>query len=158
MAFPDDGAEKRFGYLFKKAFPEMEMVTCGKKRDSGDPSKRLVVVKEGNCEGKHVVIVDDMIQTGGTLYECGRVLKADMGAASVSAFCTHGIFPNESWRRFATVPDNACREASAAGDRAIFEKIWLTNSNPTVVSQLPVSPALDQLLLAEARAQLTGSG
>ena len=145
VAFPDDGAEKRFGYLFKKAFPEMEMVTCGKKRDSGDPSKRLVVVKEGNCEGKHVVIVDDMIQTGGTLYECGRVLKADMGAASVSAFCTHGIFPNESWRRFATVPDNACREASAAGDRAIFEKIWLTNSNPTVVSQLPVRPALDHI-------------
>ena len=145
VAFPDDGAEKRFGYLFKKAFPEMEMVTCGKKRDSGDPSKRLVVVKEGNCEGKHVVIVDDMIQTGGTLYECGRVLKADMGAASVSAFCTHGIFPNESWRRFATVPHNACREASAAGDRAIFEKIWLTNSNPTVVSQLPVRPALDHI-------------
>ena len=99
-------------------------------------------MKEGNCEGKHVVIVDDMIQTGGTLYECGRVLKADMGAASVSAFCTHGIFPNESWRRFAMVPENACREASAAGDRAIFEKIWLTNSNPTVVSQLPVSLAL----------------
>ena len=44
VAFPDDGAEKRFGYLFKKAFPDMEMVTCGKKRDSGDPSKRLVVV------------------------------------------------------------------------------------------------------------------
>ena len=77
MAFPDDGAEKRFGYLFKKAFPEMEMVTCGKKRDSGDPSKRLVVVKEGNCEGKHVVIVDDLVHSGGTLLTCAEVHSAD---------------------------------------------------------------------------------
>ena len=81
-----------------------------------------------------------------------------MGAASVSAFCTHGIFPNESWRRFAAVPENACREASAAGDRAIFEKIWLTNSNPTVVSQLPVSLALEFWLRHEPNCALGAAG
>lgn len=37
--------------------------------------------------------------TGGTLIECQRLL-ATQGAAHVSAYVTHGVFPNESWRRF----------------------------------------------------------
>lgn len=36
---------------------------------------------------------------GGTLIECQRLL-ATQGAAHVSAYVTHGVFPNESWRRF----------------------------------------------------------
>jgi phosphoribosylpyrophosphate synthetase len=124
VAFPDDGAEKRFGNLFKKAFPEMELVTCAKKRDPVDPvhGKKRVVICDGDVKGKHVVIVDDMIQSGGTLYECARTLEAE-GAASISAFCTHAIFPKQSWRRFAR-----------GGDRSIFKKIWLSNSNPTITS------------------------
>ena len=38
-------------------------------------------------------------QTGGTLIECAKALK-EAGAAKVSCFVTHGVFPNESWRRF----------------------------------------------------------
>lgn len=37
-------------------------------------------------------------QTGGTLYECGVALKA-LGAASVSVFVAHAVFPNDSWKR-----------------------------------------------------------
>ena len=36
-------------------------------------------------------------QTGGTLIECAKALKA-AGAAKVSCFVTHGVFPRESWR------------------------------------------------------------
>ena len=128
VAFPDDGAEKRFGYLFKAEFPGLELVTCAKKRDINDPAARSVVVKDGSAKGRHVVIVDDMIQSGGTLYECGKMLMATEGALSVCAFCTHGIFPNESWRKFLK-----------GGARAIFKRIFITNTNPTVVSQLPLS-------------------
>jgi len=52
IAFPDDGAEKRYRYLFEKEFPEMEYILCGKKRDPNDPSKRTIVVKEGDPKDK----------------------------------------------------------------------------------------------------------
>lgn len=42
-------------------------VICNKVRE-GD--KRIVRIKEGNPEGCHVVIVDDLVQSGGTLIEC----------------------------------------------------------------------------------------
>jgi phosphoribosylpyrophosphate synthetase len=49
-----------------------DIVTCGKTRD-GD--KRVVTIQDGDCKGKNVIIVDDLVQTGGTLYECGLALK-----------------------------------------------------------------------------------
>jgi len=42
-------------------------VVCAKVRE-GD--KRIVRIKEGNPEGQHVVIVDDLVQSGSTLIEC----------------------------------------------------------------------------------------
>ncbi|GER44940.1 ribose-phosphate pyrophosphokinase, partial [Striga asiatica] len=63
VAFPDDGAWKRFHKLLDH-FP---MVICNKVRE-GD--KRIVRIKEGNPAGCHVVIVDDLVQSGGTLIEC----------------------------------------------------------------------------------------
>ena len=92
IAYPDEGAMKRF-HTFFEGFEE---VVCTKVRQ-GD--KRIVTLKEGEPKGKHVVIVDDLVQTGGTLVECGKVLQKH-GAKALSAFCTHGVFPNESWKRF----------------------------------------------------------
>ena len=71
----------------------------------------------------------------GTLYECGRTLLQD-GASSVSAFCTHGVFPNDSWKRFSKIE---------GGDRAIFDTIWITNSNPTVTAKLPTDDCFEVL-------------
>jgi len=120
IAFPDDGAAKRFASMFKGL--NYEIVTCGKTRD-GD--RRVVTIQDGNAEGKNVVIVDDLVQTGGTLYECGIALKK-AGARDVSCFVAHGVFPNESWRRFLR-----------SGDRGCFDKFYLTNSIPTVTDALP---------------------
>nr|KJB75416.1 hypothetical protein B456_012G041300 [Gossypium raimondii] len=69
VAFPDDGAWKRFHKLLDH-FPT---VICTKVRE-GD--KRIVQIKEGNPTGCHVVIVDDLVQSGGTLIEC-QVLIAN---------------------------------------------------------------------------------
>ncbi|RRT36247.1 hypothetical protein B296_00059199, partial [Ensete ventricosum] len=86
-------------------------VVCAKVRD-GD--KRIVQIKEGNPKARHVVIVDDLVQSGGTLIECQtwshdtivpfafdvqKVLAAH-GAGKVSAYVTHGVFPKRSWERF----------------------------------------------------------
>ncbi|GAX86147.1 hypothetical protein CEUSTIGMA_g13560.t1 [Chlamydomonas eustigma] len=74
IAYPDEGAHKRFHLAFKaEGFQE---VICTKVRDG---AKRIVRVKEGNPAGRHVVIVDDLVQSGGTLIECQSVL-AQMGA------------------------------------------------------------------------------
>jgi len=133
VAFPDAGAEKRFSAYFKKSLPNVELIVCGKKRDPYDPSKRTVVIKDGEAKGRNVVIVDDMVQSGGTLTECGKVLKA-AGANSVNAFVTHGVFPRDSYKRFLK-----------GGDRAIFDNFWVTNSNPTVVNKIPSDDTFEVL-------------
>jgi len=133
VAFPDDGAEKRFRSYFKQALPDLQTVVCGKKRDPFDPLKRSVVIKDGDCKGKNVLIIDDMVQSGGTLVECGKVLKKH-GAESVNAFVTHGIFPRDSYKRF--LKD---------GDRSIFDKFFVTNSNPTVIADIPEGDCFEVL-------------
>lgn len=137
VAFPDDGAEKRYSGYFKKALPGVDFIVCGKKRDLDDPSKRTIVIKDGNPEGKHVVVIDDMVQSGGTLTECGKVLKAH-GAKSVSAFVSHGIFPRNAHKRFAK-----------GGDRAIFDNFWVTNSNPVGIKDIPAGDCFEVLDIAE---------
>lgn len=125
IVYPDDGSEKRFKYLFDEDFPDMESVVCSKKRDPDDPTVRKVVIKDGSASGKRCLLVDDLVQSGGTLHECAKKLIAE-GAESVSAFVTHAIFPGQSWRRF--LKD---------GDRCIFVKFFVTDSNPHVTDQIP---------------------
>ncbi|PPS05718.1 hypothetical protein GOBAR_AA14920 [Gossypium barbadense] len=116
VAFPDDGAWKRFHKLLDH-FPT---VICTKVRE-GD--KRIVRLKEGNPTGCHVVIVDDLVQSGGTLIECQKVLFAH-GAAKVSAYVTHGVFPKRSWERF-TQKNNRSEKG--------FAYFWITDSCPQTV-------------------------
>lgn len=130
VAFPDDGAAKRFGAFFEDM--DLEVIVCGKTRGEGDT--RNVVIQDGNATGRNIVIVDDLVQTGGTLYECGRVLK-EAGAISVNAFVTHAVFPKESWRRF-----------NKGGDRNCFDKFWVTNSMPTVTDKLPLEDGVFEVL------------
>ncbi|XP_026405251.1 ribose-phosphate pyrophosphokinase 4-like isoform X2 [Papaver somniferum] len=134
VAFPDDGAWKRF-YKQLQHYP---MVVCTKVRE-GD--KRIVRLKEGNPAGRHVVIVDDLVQSGGTLIECQKVLAAH-GATKVSAFVTHGVFPKRSWERFTScnekgserafsyfwITDSCSHTVKAIGDRAPFEVLSLAGS------------------------------
>jgi phosphoribosylpyrophosphate synthetase len=120
VAFPDDGAAKRFSAQFKLL--GFETIICGKVRD-GD--ERRVTIQEGSPLGRSVVIVDDLVQTGGTLHECAVALKA-AGAVDVNAFVAHAVFPNRSWKRF-------CK----GGDRAAFKHFWITNSIPSITENLP---------------------
>ncbi|KAL6536061.1 ribose phosphate diphosphokinase subunit prs4 [Orobanche hederae] len=131
VAFPDDGAWKRFHKLLDH-FP---MVICNKVRE-GD--KRIVRIKEGNPAGCHVVIVDDLVQSGGTLIECQKVLAAH-GAAKVSAYVTHGVFPKNSWERF--LPKND-------GSEKAFTHFWITDSCPVTVKAISSRAPFEVLSLA----------
>ncbi|OAY82425.1 Ribose-phosphate pyrophosphokinase 4 [Ananas comosus] len=133
IAFPDDGAWKRFHKLLLH-FP---MVVCAKVRE-GD--KRIVRIKEGNPEGRHVVIVDDLVQSGGTLIECQKVLAA-FGAAKVSAYVTHAVFPKQSWEQF--LHGNI---ADGSGNQ--FAYFWITDSCPLTVKAIANRTPFEVLSLA----------
>jgi phosphoribosylpyrophosphate synthetase len=53
---------------------------------------------------RHCLIVDDLVQSGGTLIECAAVLRK-AGATKVSAYVTHAVFPNDSYKKFLDQPD-----------------------------------------------------
>lgn len=150
IAFPDDGAYKRFGTKFT-AFGDA--VICSKRRD-GDI--RRVVVSEGDPRGMHCVIVDDLVQSGGTLIECAKALLA-AGASDVSAFCTHAVFPNEAWKKFLPSPSPSPSDSTSASAVPGFRFFWVTNTVPTtaaVLSQvgapfevLSIAPLVADMLL-----------
>lgn len=133
IAFPDDGAWKRF----HKQLQHFPSIVCAKVRE-GD--QRIVRLKEGDPKGRHVVIVDDLVQSGGTLIECQKVLVKH-GAAKVSAYATHGIFPNRSFERFK--PNN--EEGSPENGFAYF---WITDSCPQTVKEVKTRPPFEVLSLA----------
>lgn len=132
IVFPDDGAYKRFG----KMFPEYPHIICNKIRMSD--GNKTVTIKEGDAKGKHVIIVDDLVQTGGTLLECREVLLRS-GSKEVSAFVTHGVFPKDSWKNF--LPD-------------LFSHIWITDSCPDTVKKITTTKEFEILSLAPCIAEI----
>lgn len=106
--------------------------------------KRIVKLKEGDPSGRHVVIVDDLVQSGSTLIECQKML-ASLGAAKVSAYVTHGVFPEDSWKRF--VPE------TGGGAKEGFTHFWITDSIPTTVAKVTGHAPFQVLSLAKPIAQ-----
>eukprot|EP00271_Cylindrocystis_brebissonii_P017144 TRINITY_DN432_c0_g1_i1.p1 TRINITY_DN432_c0_g1~~TRINITY_DN432_c0_g1_i1.p1 ORF type:complete len:423 (+),score=72.34 TRINITY_DN432_c0_g1_i1:189-1457(+) len=138
IAFPDDGAWKRF----HRQLQHYPTIICTKVRE-GD--KRIIKLKEGDPEGRHVVIVDDLVNTGATLIECQKLLTAK-GAAYVSAYCTHGVFPQETWKRF--VPEE---KATGGGEQEHgFAHFWITDSCAQTVKAVRGRQPFEILSLADA--------
>jgi len=120
---------------FHTFFEDFDEVVCTKIRKGNE---RLVSLKEGEPEGKHVVSVDDLVQSGGTLIECGKLLL-EKGAKKISAFCTHGVFPNDKHERFT--------------ENDMFENFWITDSCPQTVKRVKGQKPFKILSLAGRIAQ-----
>eukprot|EP01071_Lankesteria_metandrocarpae_P003693 Lankesteria_metandrocarpae@DN3119_c1_g1_i1.p1 len=124
ICFPDDGAAKRFSTFFIDPEEDEEsysLVICGKRR-IGD--SRVIYVQDGDPSDKNVLIVDDLIQTGGTVLECANEMRK-RHAKRVCAYVTHAIFPNQSWKHF--LHEN----------NTLLDRFYVTNTNPIAVNQLP---------------------
>lgn len=70
-----------------------------------EPNKSEIMNIIGDIEGKNCVIVDDMIDTAGTICNAGKAL-IEMGAKSVAACCTHAVLSGPAIERLAESPFN----------------------------------------------------
>ncbi len=94
IASPDMGGSKR-AYAYSK-YLESEVVICYKQRKKANVIDTMELI--GDVEGRHVVLVDDMIDTGGTLAKAAD-LMAEKGALSVRAICTHPILSGGAYEK-----------------------------------------------------------
>jgi ribose-phosphate pyrophosphokinase len=86
IASPDMGGSKR-AYAYSK-FLKSDVVICYKQREKANVISHMELI--GNVEGKNVVLVDDMVDTAGTLTKAADLMM-ERGALSVRAICTHPI-------------------------------------------------------------------
>lgn len=96
VAAPDMGGVHRArGYA--KYF-NAEMVICDKQRKKANEVDSMTVI--GDVEGKDIVLVDDIVDTAGTLTKAAEMLF-DKGASSVRACCTHPVLSGQAYERIA---------------------------------------------------------
>lgn len=92
FASPDVGGVKRtrnFAQYF-----QTDMVVCDKERKRSNQVESMQVI--GNVEGKDVVLVDDLVDTAGTLCKAANILK-ERGAKTVRAISTHAVLSGKAY-------------------------------------------------------------
>ena len=118
VASPDMGGAKRAHAYGSKL--EADVVICYKERKKANVIDRMTVI--GDVVGKNIILVDDMVDTGGTLCKAAEMLK-EKGAVSVRAYCTHGILSGPAHERIAN---------SALEELVITDTIPQTQINPKI--------------------------
>jgi ribose-phosphate pyrophosphokinase len=94
IAAPDMGGVNRArGYA--KYF-NAEMVICDKQRKKANEVESMTVI--GEVEGRDIILVDDIVDTAGTLTKAAEMLF-DKGARSVRAVCTHAVLSGKAYER-----------------------------------------------------------
>ena len=94
IASPDMGGSKR-AYAYSK-YLESDVVICYKQRKKANIISHMELI--GDVKGRNVILVDDMIDTGGTLAKAADIMM-ERGAISVRAICTHPILSGEAIER-----------------------------------------------------------
>lgn len=94
IASPDMGGAKRANNYSK--FLNSEVVICYKQRLKANVVEKMTLI--GSVEGKNVILIDDMVDTAGTLTLAADMMM-DRGAASVRAICTHPILSGSAYDR-----------------------------------------------------------
>ncbi|MDA9057362.1 ribose-phosphate pyrophosphokinase [Flavobacteriaceae bacterium] len=94
IASPDMGGSKR-AYAYSKALGS-DVVICYKQRAKANVISHMELI--GDVTGKNVVLVDDMVDTAGTLTKAADLMM-ERGALSVRAICTHPILSGNAYER-----------------------------------------------------------
>ncbi len=132
---PDVGGVVRARALAKQLGCDMAIID--KRRPKANVSEVMHVI--GEIEGRNCVIMDDMIDTAGTLVKAAEVLK-QRGAKKVYAYCTHAVFSGPAITRI------------SEGDA--LDEVVITNTIPlsveaaqcTKIRQLSVAPLIAETI------------
>jgi ribose-phosphate pyrophosphokinase len=94
IAAPDTGGTKRANAYSK--FLNVDMAICYKQRKVANQVSDMTVI--GDVKGKNVILIDDIIDTAGTLTKAAGMMM-DKGALSVRAICTHAVLSGPAYDR-----------------------------------------------------------
>lgn len=97
IVFPDAGAASRAKNYIQNY--EFDIAIFNKTRKDNSVQMKII----GNVEGMNCVIVDDMIDSGGTILTAAQLLK-DNGVKNIAIYATHGIFSGNAMEKFANSP------------------------------------------------------
>lgn len=125
---PDVGGVAR-ARAFAKKLNDAPLAIIDKRRQTHNVAEVMNVI--GDVSGKTAVLVDDMIDTAGTIYEAAKLLRKE-GARQVYACATHAIFSPPAIDRLSS---------------GVFEEVIVTNSTP--VRQENYFPQLRVLSVAD---------
>ena len=110
IAAPDLGASKRASAYAKRL--GCDLAVCHKQRARANVVESMTLI--GDVKDKNVIILDDIIDTAGTIVKAGQVMM-DNGAKSVRAFATHAVCSGPAMERL---------------DNSVFEEVVVTDSIP----------------------------
>jgi len=132
---PDVGGVVRARALAKQLGCDMAIID--KRRPKANVSEVMHVI--GDIEGRNCVIMDDMIDTAGTLVKAAEVLK-ERGAKSVYAYCTHPVFSGPAIERIA--------KGSALDEVVVTNTIPLSQAAQacTKIRQVSVAPLMAEVI------------
>jgi len=114
IASPDMGGSKR-AYAYSK-YLSSEVVICYKQREKANKVSHMELI--GNVKDKNVILVDDMVDTAGTLTKSATLMK-ERGAISVRAVCTHALLSGDAYDKI---------------EKSELEELIVTDSIPPRIS------------------------
>jgi ribose-phosphate pyrophosphokinase len=131
---PDIGGVVRARAMAKQLSCDLAIID--KRRPKANVSEVMHLI--GEVEGRHCVIMDDIIDTGGTLCKAAEALK-ERGAKGVTAYCTHAVLSGGAVARIA---------ASQLDELVVTDTIPLTDEARQIkkIRQLSVAPILAETL------------
>jgi ribose-phosphate pyrophosphokinase len=118
FASPDVGGVKR-ARAYSKHF-KRELVICDKYRTKANEVAAMTVI--GDVKGADVILVDDLVDTAGTLCKAAQALM-DKGAASVQAICTHPVLSGKAYENI---------ESSVLTEMIVCDTIPLKRESPKI--------------------------
>ena len=118
ISAPDMGGSKRANAYSRHL--QSEMVLCYKLRKKPNVVEEMSII--GDVEGKNVIIVDDMVDTAGTLVLAAQKM-IESGAKSIRAFATHPILSGNAVERINNSPIEELVVTDSVPLRIISDKI-----------------------------------
>ncbi len=138
IAAPDMGGAKRANaYAKELACP---VIICHKSRERANVVANITAI--GEVEGKNIIIVDDMIDTAGTLTKAADVLM-EKGAASVRACATHAVLSGKAYENIAAsaikeviVTDTIPLSSDPAKDKSKIKVVSMTGTFARIIKRV----------------------